>query len=154
MKLTKLLIPVVLMLLASPLAAQDAAAVTDEELQKYAVAMDSIEELKANLIETISEMVKNNEKVTAARYNDLSRFIDDETKLKELNATEEEVAAIKEIIAKKDEESAKINSTFQSLAKDYVGAAVYNKVRKALAADAELKSKYDALLAELAKDNS
>lgn len=153
MKLTKLFIPVVLMLLASPLFAQDAA-VTDEELQKYAVAMDSVEELKANLIETISEMVKNNEKITAARYNDLSRFIDDEAKLKELNATEEEVAAIKEIIAKKDEESAKINAAFQSLAKDYVGAAVYNKVRKALAADAELKSKYDAMLAELAKDNS
>jgi hypothetical protein len=154
MKLHKLFFSIVLMImLASPTMAQDAASVTDEELKKYAVAMDSIEVMKNHLIKVITEMVEHNEKITATRYNELSRIIDDEVKLTEAKATAEEIAAIKAVVAKKEEETAKINETFQSLAKDYVGAGTYNKVRSALKSDSELKSKYDALMQELSKDN-
>ena len=135
-------------------AQQSTDAVTDEELKKYAIAMDSIDNMKKDLMEEISELVKNNEKITAARYNELSKVINDETKLAEAKATPEEIAAIKEVLSKKDEGTAKIQSTFQSLAKDYVGAATYNKVRKALAEDADLKAKYDAIIAELNKEDS
>lgn len=135
-------------------AQQSTDAVTDEELKKYAIAMDSIDNMKKDLMEEISELVKNNEKITAARYNELSKVINDETKLAEAKATPEEIAAIKEVLSKKDEGTAKIQSTFQSLAKDYVGAATYNKVRKALAEDADLKAKYDAIIAEFNKEDS
>src|SRR5690606_16101646 len=74
--------------------------VTDEELEKYAVTMDSIEDMKASLLEDISEMVAKNEKMTNARYNDLSKIIDDEAALKEAKATPEEITFIKEVIAK------------------------------------------------------
>ena len=47
-----------------------------------------------------------------------------------------------------------INNAFQSLAKDYVGVASYNKIKKALATDEELKSKYEAMLKELENDGS
>jgi hypothetical protein len=133
---------------------QDApVAVSDEELTKYATAMDSINEMSANVKLIITDMVKNGKVMTATRYNEISKIINDEAKLAEAKATSEEIAFAKEVGARRDEESAKINQAFQSLAKEYVGAATFNKVKKALAADTELKGRYDAMLAEMAKDN-
>ncbi len=152
MKLTKFCLALFLMLGFQGVFAQDE--VTEEELKKYAVVMDSIDNMKEDLINTISEMVKNNEKVTAARYNDLSKIINDETKLAEADATPEEVEAIKEILKFKDEGTAKIQETFKTLATEFVGAAVYNKVKKAIAENAETKAKYQELLAELNKEDS
>lgn len=128
--------------------------VTDEELTKYATAMDSVNELTTQLMDSISVMVKNNKTVSAARYNDLSKIISDETKLTEAKATPEEIAFVKEVAEHKSNGTAQINATFQSLAKEYVGASTFNKVKKALAADPALKAKYDGLMTELKKDNS
>ncbi len=139
--------------LSSVFAQDTAVTVSEEELTKYATAMDSINEMSVTLRLMITDMVKNGKVMNAARYNEISKIINDETKLTEAKATSEEIAFAKEVAAKRDEESSKINQAFQSLAKDYVGAATFNKVKKALASDAELKSKYDTLLAEMAKDN-
>jgi hypothetical protein len=134
--------------------AQDTDGVTDDQLRKYAVAMDSIDNMRTSLMATITDMVKNNSALTAARYNELSKIITDEEKLSATNATAEEIEAVKVIIQTKDEGTAEIQSTFQSLAKDYVGAAVYNKVKKALASDAEVKSRYDTIFADVSKDTT
>jgi hypothetical protein len=144
---------VMLITLSSSLFAQDAAAVTDDELKKYAVAMDSINELQAVLAGKIKEMVTTNQGVTAARYNELYKVISDETKLMEANATADEIRFVKEVIAKREEGTAKIKETYQLLAKEYVGASAFNKVKKALSSDETLKSKYQTLMDELAKDN-
>lgn len=146
------LISLISLISLSTVYSQDAT-VTDDELTRYATAMDSINEMSANVMILITDMVNGNETVNAARYNELSKIIGDETRLNEAKATAEEIAFVKEVAAKKAEETVKINKAFQSLAKEYVGAATYNKVKKALAADAALKGKYDALMAELAKDN-
>lgn len=133
--------------------AQEGATITDEELSKYATAMDSVNEMSASVMVTISDMVKNSTVMNAARYNDLSKIAKDDAKLAEAKATPEEIAFLNEVATKKEEETARINAAFQSLAKDYVGVAVFNKVKKALSADAELKTKYDSLMDELKKDN-
>ena len=127
--------------------------VSDEELTKYATAMDSINEMSAEVKVMITDMVKNGKVMTATRYNEISKIIADETKLTEAKATPEEIAFVKEVAAKKMKPPPASIRPFKVLAKDYVGAATFNKVKKALASDAELKSKYDSLMAELAKDN-
>jgi hypothetical protein len=138
--------------------AQDSAtaqtAVSDEELEKYAVTMDSVEDMKASLLEDITEMVKANDKITNARYNDLSKIIDDEAALKEAKATPEEVAFIKEVAAKKEEGTKKIQETFQAMAKEYVGASSYNKIKDALKTNPELKKRYETQLDKLGGDDS
>jgi hypothetical protein len=144
-----------MVLLSVPVFAQDAAApVTDEELKKYAVAMDSINELQLVLAGSIKEMVTGNTSVSAQRYNELFKIIGDATKLQEVNATPEEIQFVKDVIAKRDQGTAKIKETYQLLAKDYVGASAFNKVKKALVADEALKTKYQTLMDELAKDNA
>ncbi|HRE67145.1 MAG TPA: hypothetical protein PLX76_09530, partial [Cyclobacteriaceae bacterium] len=151
MKTKFLVIPIFCLLSVSALA-QDVT-VTDEELTKYATAMDSINEMSAEVKEMITELVKNNKEVTATRYNEISKIIADEARLAEAKATPEEITFVKELALKRDSATVKINQAVQTLAKDYVGAATFNKVRKALGTDTALKAKYDALMSELAKDN-
>jgi hypothetical protein len=128
--------------------------ITDEELEKYAVTMDSVEDMKASLLEDITEMVKGNEKITNARYNELSKIIDDEAALTKAKATPEEIAFIKEVAAKKEEGTAKIQETFQSMAKDYVGASAYNKIKEGLDSDPELQKRYESQMEKLGGDKS
>ena len=141
-------------LFSTKLFAQDAATVTDEELKKYAIAMDSVNEMQALLSGEIKTMVTTSQTISAQRYNELFKVINDEGKLLEANATPEEISFVKEVIAKKDAGTAKIKETYQLLAKDFVGAAAFNKVRKAISSDEGLKTKYQSLMDELAKDNA
>ncbi len=150
---TSLLFSCLFFLLTIHSQAQTDVAVTDEELGKYATAMDSVNELTIELMDSITLMVKNTTVVNAARYNDLSKIVNDETKLAEAKATPEEIAFVKSVADYKSKGTSEINAAFQSLAKDYVGAATFNKVKKALASDAELKTKFDNLMEELKKDN-
>ena len=125
------------------------AEVTDEELEKYAIMEDSIDAMKKNVNVVINNMIKENENITGQRYLDLSSA--DSTKLKSLNATEEEIAFVQEVQATKDSLVQEINTTFQSLAKDYLGEGgrVYKKVKTAIQSDADVKARYEAKLDEV-----
>ena len=149
----KSFLAVVCFFMFSALHAQDAEKVSDDELQRYAVMMDSIDEMRVELLSKISEMVKGTDKITVARYNDLSKIVDDPAKLEEAKATPDEITFLKEIQASKETGTAEINTTFKSLAKEYVGASTYNKVKKAITEDSEVKSKYETMLNKLKEDN-
>jgi len=127
--------------------------ITDDELEKYAVTMDSVNDMKASLLKDIETMVKSNEKMTNARYNELTKIVDDEAALAKAKATPEEIAIMKEVAAKKEEGTMRIQETFQSMAKDYVGASAYNKIKKALASDPELQKRYQSHLDKLGEVN-
>jgi hypothetical protein len=129
----------------------DTTTVTDEELRKYAIAMDSINDMKTSLLAEINNIVKNEGKMTNARYNELSKIAGDETKLSKVKATAAEKALLQKVADKKSQGTEIINQTFQSLAKDYVGAEAFNKIKKALASDNELRAKYDVMLKEVEK---
>jgi hypothetical protein len=129
--------------------ASDDAAITDEELEKYAVTMDSVNDMKESLLEAITAKVKSNEKLTMTRYNDLSKIIDDEAALTKAKATPQEVAFIKEVATMKEEGTTKIQETFQSMAKDFVGGSAFNKIKKSLPSDPELQKRYQAQMDKL-----
>ena len=134
--------------------AQESDEVTDEELKNYAIVMDSVETMRKSLLSAMTDMIKNNEEITANRYNELSKIMDDSLKLLDASATEAEVAAVNKIITTKDEGSNNIQDAFRAMVKDLLGASSYNKVKKALASDKELKAKYDDILAELSSAES
>ena len=138
-------------LICSAVYSQDENAISEEELKNYAIVMDSIEDMRQSLLSNMSEAIKNNDNITAARYNELSKIVKDSVKLQAANATEAEITALKKVLTDRDEGAEKIQETFKTLVKDLLGAATYNKVKKALKDDAEVKSKYDSILAELKK---
>ncbi len=126
--------------------------ITDAELEKYAVTMDSVNDMKQTLLQEITDMVKSNEKMTNARYNELSKIIDDEAQLTKAKATPEEIAFIKDVVAKKEAGTMQIQETFKSMAQDYVGASSYNKIKKALDADPDVKKRYQEHMDKLGSD--
>jgi hypothetical protein len=132
----------------------DDANVTDDDLKKYAIVMDSVENMKQALLTKISTKIKSNGKMKISRYNQLSKAIDDEAKLKELKATQEEVAFVKEVGTLKTEGAAKISETVESLANDFVGAAKYNKIKGSLEVDTNLRTRYEKIVSEMPSQGS
>lgn len=126
-------------------------AITDEELRSYAVAMDSVEKMKATLMAKITDRVENNDLMVNSRYNELTKIIDDEAQLKVAAATPEEIAFVKEVGAMKDNGAEEIKSTLIAMVKENVTAATYNRVSKALKSDPEVKKRYAVILAGLSK---
>lgn len=124
-------------------------AFTDDDLKKYAIAMDSVKGMQETLNQSITEMVQKATVMEVPRYNELFKIISDSTKLAAANAKPEEIGFVKEVAKKRADETAKITSTFQSLAKDYVGLKAFNAIKKSLTTDTALKEKYDALAKEL-----
>jgi hypothetical protein len=135
-------------------ASADTASITDEDLKKYAVVMDSVEAMKQNLLSEISTKIKSNGKIKISRYNELSKAINDEAKLAELKATPQEIAFVKEVSVMKTEGAAKISDTVEILAKDFVGAEKYNNIKNSLTTNTELKARYDEIFSEVQSQGS
>lgn len=121
------------------------AQISNEELKKYIVTMDSIETLKNNLSVSMNNLSKGNSKVSSERFNTLMPIITNEAKLAEAKATAEEIAYVKKAVAIRDEELRKFQHTSQSLINNYMGSETFTKVRNSLKSDAALKRKYDSL---------
>ncbi len=106
--------------------------------------------MKADAKAKFSELVKANELMAGGkRYNELKKAKGDEEKLAEINATEEEIQAYNELVAFNTEASTNIKAVFGAEVKDGIGAKKYNAIKKALKADAEMKTKYDEIFAGL-----
>jgi hypothetical protein len=122
---------------------------TDEDLKKYAVTMDSVDAMKENVQKVVADMVQNTAVMSVARYNELFKIANDQAKLTEAKATPEEKAFLKEVENKRQEEIAKLNERYQSLAKDYVGLKKFNAIKKSIENDQAVKVKYETLSKEL-----
>jgi hypothetical protein len=150
MKLLKFVLPVMFVSVISVSQAQTAApAFTDEDLKKYAITMDSVKGMQATLTEIITEMVQKNTVMEVPRYNELFKIADDQAKLAEAKATPEEIQFVKDVAAKRAEEIARINATYQALAKDYVGLKAFNAIKKSIASDETVKAKFETISKEL-----
>jgi hypothetical protein len=122
---------------------------TDEDLKKYAVVMDSVKDMQATLRTSITEMVQKNTVMSVERYNELFKIAGDEAKLAEAKATPEEIAFLKQVETTNKDGNAKVNSTFQSLVKDYLGIKQYSAIKKSLETDSTTKAKYESMTNEL-----
>lgn len=149
MKPLRFLLPVILLAAVVAKAQTTTPAITDEDLKKYAITMDSVKDMQASLNKIVSEKVQKNTVMSVARYNELFKIMADEAKLAEAKATPEEIAFIKQIEALRQENITRINATYQALAKDYVGLKTFNAIKKSLTSDQALKTKYEAISKEV-----
>lgn len=134
------------------LSAQDTD-VTEEELTLYAQVSSKIDSLKDNMKSRINDAVKSNELMDGGKlYNQLNRAGGDETKIAEIGASEEQLAAYKEIQESITAYKAEFKEQYTAVVKDEIGAGVYNKVKKAMKADASVKARYDEILASLTEE--
>jgi hypothetical protein len=123
--------------------------VSDEKLKAYIMVMDSVDVLRSSLSKEVSNMIVSNELMDGGRaYNSIKSAQGDTVKLTEAGITEEQLAAYDELQQELTELQAGLNETFSGMVKEHVGVSDYNKIRKGLRSDAELKKRYEALVAE------
>lgn len=147
----KMKISVLAMVLLAALSAgaQKRDSVTNEELHKYVVVIDSLETLKKSRAEMSTRFAKGNTKITPARYTQLLPIIDDSKKLAEAKATADEIAYVKDAMSKLTQAQQIFQNTFNELVAKYVGYDTYNKVKRAIAADKRVKERYEAELSRV-----
>ncbi|MEO9475624.1 MAG: hypothetical protein ABJG41_08815 [Cyclobacteriaceae bacterium] len=127
--------------------AQDDVTFTDEELTTYATVMVWAEQEKKNLGSLVSDSVAiwiENTPLTSGKYMDLSRA-DKKGDLESVEASEEELTVFNEVQTKIDDKKAAFKETYVGKIKEDIGAGLYNKLKKALKNDADLKARYDAV---------
>lgn len=129
--------------------AQEVAEVSDEELKKYAVVMDSIEVMKSTMADKYNERIKSEASMDGGkRFKAIDECGGDAEKLKAANVTAEELAVYQDIKNYYDSLVNDFKATYPELIKsELLGAATYNKVKKALN-DAAVKQRYEAVLNE------
>ncbi len=149
-KVLKYLCAILLMVVAVQVNAQNAEEVTDEELKGYAEVMYKVDQMKAEAKEKYVELIKGHELMQKGkRFNEIKKAKGDEAVLAELGVTEEEMAAYNEILAENDKFKVEIKEAFNALVKEDLGAGTYNKVKRQLKSDEELKVKYDEVYASV-----
>ncbi len=135
--------------IGSQLIAQDEeVSFTDEDLTKYATVMKWAEDEKAKMGKEVGVWVKENEALSGTMYKEL-KAADKKGTMDDVEATDEEKAAYADIKQRTEDSKTAFKETYTAKIKDDIGAGLYNKLRKALKADEELKARYDAIYAGL-----
>jgi len=124
--------------------------VSNDDLKGYAALILKVDNMKAEAKSSFSEMVKSHELMDKGRrYNAIKKAFGDEAKLAEIEATEDEVKAYEELVAKQGEASANIKTVLSTDVKEGIGAKMYNIIKKKIKTDGEFKAKYEETYASL-----
>lgn len=144
-----MLLAAVVFLNSTQAMAQDSE-ITDKDLYNYALMMQVIEQMKAEVSVAIVDRINMQDGFDTKRYSELSSGGDDAAKLKELGANEFEIKFMTILMGEKDKRTDAINEAVNNLAKNMVGVSTYKAVKSGLSSDADLKAKYDVVAASIA----
>ena len=134
--------------------AQDVS-ISDEELTLYASVMTKIDSMKLEMKTKYNSLIKDEPTMTGGkRFKEIKGAKGDEAKLTEINATEDELIVFSRIQKKYTSMTENFKATYPTLIKEELGASVYNKVKKALKTNSELKTKYEEIVALLQSEDA
>ncbi|WP_420575364.1 hypothetical protein [Ekhidna sp.] len=134
--------------------AQDEASFTDEELTKYATVMVWAQMEKEQMTETYNDWINNDETLEAARFVKIKSANGDSLKLQEIKVTDEEIVAFEQIQVNYDSMTASFKEVYVGKIKEDIGAGLYNRLKKAMRGDADLKARYQAVYDGLMNEQS
>ncbi len=140
-----------MLMVVSIVKADGADEITDEQLWKYALLNEVIDQMKADISTEINGMIANQEGIDGKRYVELSKAGGDEAKLAELGATDFEKQFLDLVEKEKEDRIEAIKTVNQELATKMVGdkGKTYKAIKAALASDSELKARYDEIAAKI-----
>ena len=117
---------------------------TDEELTKYANLMRWVDQEKKVIVDFISTTVKENENLSGAKYNGLSKA-DRAGDVTTVEATTEELEAYNGIKEATDKKRAELSADSKEKIMSDLGANLYNRLKKTLKTDEVIKARYQAI---------
>lgn len=140
----KLLIAALLMGVVVNVSNAQSEEITDENLRRYAIMMESVDAMKAEISAVTNDMIKSQEGMTGKRYLELSKGEGDA-------ATEFEQKFMETITAMQDERKEAIGSVVQILATKMLpdGGKAYKAIKAAISSDEAVKARYEAILAKI-----
>lgn len=126
--------------------------ITDNDLRKYAVQSQVITYMKKDISIEINKMIKAQDGMTGQRYKELASTKGDAAKLAAVDAKEFEIQFLELTNNLKEERTEAIKSVNTTLAIKMVGnkGKTYKAIKASLKTDADLKARYDAILAQIA----
>jgi hypothetical protein len=126
-------------------------AITDEDLRKYALLSEVIDFMKKDISVELNKMIKAQEGMTGQRYKELASAKGDDAKMNEMGAKDYEKQFMNLVNNMMDERKEALVSVNSELATKMVGdkGKVYKKIKADLKTDADLKTRYDAILAQV-----
>lgn len=130
--------------------------ITDDDLRKYALLTQVIDFMKKDLSAEVNNMIKSQEGMTGQRYKELAQTKGDATKLTAIEAKDYEIKFLELVDGLKDERMDAIKTVNQELATKMVGnrGKTYKAIKSELASNADMKSRYDGIVALLQSDSS
>lgn len=124
---------------------------SDEELNKYATVLKWVDQGKTEIVEFIKTSVKENEILASSKYNSLSKA-DKAGDVSTVEATLEELEAYNTIKGGIDTMKSELSANSKEKILSIIGANLYNRLKKSLKTDTELKARYQAIYDGLNSD--
>ncbi|MBK6266399.1 hypothetical protein JKA74_15245 [Marivirga sp. S37H4] len=124
--------------------------ITDKDLYNYALLMQVVEQMKAEISPAIQTIIDNQDGFDVKRYIELKSGGKSEAKLKELGANDFEVKFMIMLTEEQEERIDVIKEVNNKLAQKMVGVKTYKAIKSALSSDADLKAKYDEIAKRIA----
>lgn len=115
--------------------------VTNSELYRYAIVMETVSLFQDELSTQITEYVEQQDPAIKNRYNELAGG--------EAPANDAEKKFIDQVNSMKNDRSSEFNDAFKTLVKRVLGAKTYSEVKKAIASDSGVKERYTAMVQEI-----
>ncbi|MTI22537.1 hypothetical protein E1176_16010 [Fulvivirga sp. RKSG066] len=124
--------------------AQDEDYLTDENLRRYAIMMEAVDAMKAEISVSLNSMIKNQEGIDGNRYKELSSGNGEP-------ATEFEEKFMSNLNNMVEERKAAIGDVIKILATKMLpdGGKAYNAIKSAVASDEEVQARYEEILAQI-----
>ncbi|MEQ8244398.1 hypothetical protein [Fulvivirga sp.] len=140
----KLLIAALLMGVVVNVSNAQSEEITDENLRRYALLMESVDAMKAEISVALNDMIKNQEGMTGKRFSELSKGEGEA-------ATEFETKFMATIEEMKEDRIDAIKQVNQLLATKMLpdGGKTYKAIKAAIDSDEAVKARYEVILAKI-----
>lgn len=115
--------------------------VSNDDLYRYAIVMETVSLFQNELSAQITEYVEQQDPAIKNRYNALAGG--------ETPANDAEKKFIDQVNSMKNDRSSEFNDAFKSMVKRVLGAKTYSEVKKAIASDSGVKERYNAMVQEI-----
>ncbi len=144
MRKMKFLLALIVFAAASTFAQAQEEEISDENLRRYALLMETVDAMKAEISTTLNGMIKKQEGMTGKRFSELNKGEGEP-------ATEFEQKFMDTINEMKSERIDAIKQVNQILATKMLpnGGKTFKAIKVALASDEEVKGRYEAILAKI-----
>lgn len=126
--------------------------ITDENLRRYAIMMETVDAMKKEISVQTNALIKNQEGIDGKRYLELAKTKGDAAKLEAIGAKDFEIKFLEVVTKMQDERKEAISDVVSILATKMLpdGGKAYKDIKTAVASDGDVKTRYEAIKGQIA----